>query len=51
MVYFCADDYGIAEVSNIRIENCIKNRKIKLKAMIHPETATDSQKWGRINRR
>ena len=25
MVYFCADDYGISEDTNGRIENCLKN--------------------------
>lgn len=25
MIYFCADDYGISEGANSRIENCLKN--------------------------
>ena len=25
MVYFCADDYGISNLSNTRIEECLKN--------------------------
>ena len=25
MIYFCADDYGVSEVSNNRIEECVKN--------------------------
>ena len=25
MVYFCADDYGISEGANSRIENCLEN--------------------------
>jgi predicted glycoside hydrolase/deacetylase ChbG (UPF0249 family) len=25
MVYFCADDYGISQACNTRIENCLKN--------------------------
>ena len=25
MIYFCADDYGISEGANSRIENCLEN--------------------------
>ena len=50
MIYFCADDYGISEESNLRIEKCLSHGILnKISVLPNGEIADFSQKLLKID--
>ena len=41
MIYFCADEYGLARSSNTRIEECLKNGVLNKISILPNGNASD----------
>ena len=51
MIYFCADDYGIGESCNERIEACLKDGILNIRAAFKPLETYNESKICRLQRR